>query len=175
MGASNFHNEFASRIYVFAGGDDDTQTIYDYDDAIANVKASMKFEGSVMYAGKKFKTKFAPDGKDPLELRSYPSKIIGTLYDSTQIAGREVSVHVTAIARSGYYNGYNFDYFCWFEVDWEEVELQEIIDNEAIAWLVSAKNHISNRLEEIYAANCDEILLLVATFSNGETIYKIDN
>lgn len=168
MGASNFHNEYASKIYTFAAHDyngDDMQAMYDYEDGLENVDSAIK---SGRFSGKYI----SRWGKDPLELRSYPSKIIGTICSSTDIAGCSIYVYVTALARSGYYTGANFDYFYWFEVDGTEVEIEEIIDPEAVKWISDTKDELTNYIEQVYSANCDDRFMVVATFSNGETIYK---
>ncbi len=56
-------------------------------------------------------------GEDQHELRSFPSTVLGRLYAEKEYKGFSVGVTLTAVARSGYYEGANLDWNIEYEFD----------------------------------------------------------
>jgi hypothetical protein len=149
MATSNFHNVNASNIFAVQLQDE-----FDYQDLIDNVKYSLKETGFFNVLTK----------SDPNELRSFPSKSIGSLDNYVEdTEGNGIYVNVTAVVRSGYYEGVNLDWHCSFE------EYGETIEH-----LLPAAEAEKNRLVEMVEYVFSELstpLGVTAQFSNGETIY----
>jgi hypothetical protein len=149
MATSNFHNVNASNIFAV-----ELQDEFDYQDLIDNVKYSLKETGFFNILTK----------SDPNELRSFPSKSIGSLDNYVEdTEGNGIYVNVTAVVRSGYYEGVNLDWHCHFEEYGENVE-----------HLLPAAEAEKNRLVEMVEYVFSEFstpLGVTAQFSNGETIY----
>ena len=149
MATSNFHNVNAS--HIFAVQLEDT---YEYDDLIDNVKYSLKETGYFNLLTK----------SDPNELRSYPSTSIGSLDTYVEdVEGNGIYIQITAVVRSGYYDGVNLDWHPHFEEYGENIE-----------HLLPAAEKEKNRLVEMVEYVFGEYttpLGVTAQFSNGETIY----
>jgi hypothetical protein len=149
MATSNFHNVNASNIFAVQLQDE-----FDYQDLIDNVKYSLKETGFFNVLTK----------SDPNELRSYPSTSIGSLDNYVEDSeGNGICVTITAVVRSGYYDGVNLDWHCHFEEYGENVE-----------HLLPAAEAEKNRLVEMVEYVFSEFstpLGVTAQFSNGETIY----
>ncbi len=151
MATSNFHNVNASHIFAV----DYLQDEYDYQDLVDNLQYSLKETGYYNTLTK----------SDPNELRSFPSKSIGSLDNYVESSDGEsgIVVTVTAVIRSGYYEGVNLDWHCHFEEYGENVE-----------HLLPAAEAEKNRLVEMVEYVFSEFstpLGVTAQFSNGETIY----
>jgi hypothetical protein len=151
MATSNFHNVNASHIFAV----DYLQDEYDYQDLVDNLQYSLKETGYYNTLTK----------SDPNELRSFPSKSIGSLDNYVESSDGEsgIVVTVTAVIRSGYYEGVNLDWHCHFEEYGENVE-----------HLLPAAEAEKNRLVEMVEYVFSELstpLGVTAQFSNGETIY----
>ena len=153
MATSNFHNVNAS--HIFAVQLEDT---YEYDDLIDNIKYGLKETGYFNLLTK----------SDPNELRSYPSTGIGSLDSYVEDSnGNGIYVQVTAVVRSGYYDGVNLDWHTSFEEYGETIE------------------HLLPEAEKVASALAEQIesvlgefstpLRVTAQFSNGETIYHSIN
>lgn len=160
MGASNFCYNNTSKLYVFAMNDEDSDP-FGYDDAIDNVRCAISKMNGFQKGWGKFPT-----------YRSYPEYIIGTVSSDESIAGRNISVLVTVLARSGYYHGACFDYHFWIEVDGCECEMEEIIDAQAIEWIEKTRDGFVFGIELVFDMYCSDKLMVLGTFSNGETLYK---
>ena len=149
MATSNFHNVNASHIFAV-----DLQDEYEYDDLIDNVKYSLKETGEFNLLTK----------SDPNELRSYPSTSIGSLDTYVEDAdGNGICITITAVVRSGYYEGVNLDWHCHFEEYGENVE--HLLPQAEIE-----KNRLVEMVEYVFA-EFSTPLGVTAQFSNGETIY----
>lgn len=151
MATSNFHNVNASHIFAV----DYLQDEYDYQDLVDNLQYSLKETGYYNTLTK----------SDPNELRSFPSKSIGSLDNYVESSDGEsgIVVTITAVIRSGYYDGVNLDWHCHFEEYGENVE-----------HLLPAAEAEKNRLIEMVEYVFSELstpLGVTAQFSNGETIY----
>jgi len=149
MATSNFHNVNASSIFAV-----ELQDTYEYDDLIDNIQSGLKSTGYYNMLTK----------SDPNELRSFPSTSIGALDNYVEDAnGNGIVVTITAVVRSGYYDGVNLDWHCHFE------EYGETIEH-----LLPAAEAEKNRLVEMVEYVFSEFstpLGVTAQFSNGETIY----
>jgi len=150
MGASNFHNVNASKIYACSVGDSEECRFYDSEDLFEQVKYSLAKSPNFV--------DFTPD--DPFELRSYPSTVVGSLRKVKRTKSRECEVFITAVIRYGYYSGANLDYFLTIEGD-EKLNL----------WANSAKERLEREIEKLFSKISDPLTVL-ATFSNGETVYR---
>jgi hypothetical protein len=149
MATSNFHNVNASSIFAV-----ELQDTYEYDDLIDNIQSGLKSTGYYNMLTK----------SDPNELRSFPSTSIGALDNYVEDAnGNGIVVTITAVVRSGYYDGVNLDWHCHLE------EYGETIEH-----LLPAAEAEKNRLVEMVEYVFSEFstpLGVTAQFSNGETIY----
>lgn len=141
MATSNFQNENASRIYAV-----DLENDWDYDDLISN----LEFELSNM-------PEYRDKGRDRHELRSYPSKVLGSLIDG--------DVQVVAIVRSGYYSGCNLDWDFYFNDEDFDSRAEDSAENKA------KLDKLVKKLEDLYNGY-SQTLKVKAIFSNGETWYE---
>lgn len=149
MATSNFHNVNAS--HIFAVQLEDT---YEYDDLIDNVKYSLKETGYFNLLTK----------SDPNELRSYPSTSIGSLDSYIEDSeGNGICVTITAVVRSGYYDGVNLDWHPHFEEYGENIE-------HLLPQAEAEKNRLVEMIEYVFGEFTTP-LGVTAQFSNGETIY----
>jgi hypothetical protein len=149
MATSNFHNVNASHIFAV-----DLQDEYEYDDLIDNVKYALKETGEFNLLTK----------TDPNELRSYPSTSIGSLDSYVEDAdGNGICITITAVVRSGYYEGVNLDWHLHFEEYGETIE--HLLPQAEIE-----QNRLIGLVEYVFA-EFSTPLGVTASFSNGETIY----
>ena len=149
MATSNFHNVNASVIFACELEDE-----FDYEFLLDNVGFALAETGDMDSTTK----------SDPNELRSFPSKSIGALskYISDDEGG--IDVIVTAVVRSGYYEGCNLDWHCTFEEWGESIE-------HLLPQAEKAKWELVDKIESIFE-QFSTPLGVVARFSNGETIYQ---
>lgn len=134
--------------------------------------------------------------RDSNELRSYPSSYLGSLRTYKAYGDIGVEVYIHAFLRSGYYEGACLDWTLQVDINGNEyigdedipyaIEdirehntstymskgLRAIIANKAEKWIRSEADRLSGIMENIFSRNSDMELAKVATFSNGETIYK---
>ena len=175
MGASNFHNQNASRIFAFEIEDE-----WEWDDKKIDIKESLKEMKDVQFRDW--------GGNDPHELRSYPSSVLGALSVSREYNGVDVCINLTAIVRSGYHCGGNLDWNLTFDINGDEQDEVDFTDSfeyyletsrenalrisgYAEKWAKKEGEKLIEKLEELYK-NVTTPLTVVATFSNGETIYS---
>ena len=202
MGTSNFHYENASRVYaVLMNYEDDvldenneptgeTRTAYPEDFEVDELKDFIKNEIEDMENGCYYNWV-----KDSNELRSFPSSYLGSLRTCKSYGDIDVEVYIHAFLRSGYYEGACLDWTLQVDIngneyiDDEDIQyaandireytstymskgLRAIIANKAERWIRSEADRLSGIMENIFSRNSDVELAKVATFSNGETIYK---
>jgi hypothetical protein len=154
MATSNFHNVNATNIFAVQLEDE-----YDYQDLLDNLESELNNHSDYSDYGK----------TDPHELRSFPSKSLGSFSNSTIIDDDEVEVYVTPVIRSGYYEGCNLDWHVRYYVNGYEDETYE--SHPRIQTLVeSYVNYIENIFNQY-----SQPLGVTARFSNGETIYHTIN
>jgi hypothetical protein len=150
MATSNFHNVNATNIFAVQLEDE-----YDYEDLISNLESEFKKHPDYYDYGK----------TDQHELRSFPSRTLGSFSKGIAIGEDEVEVYVTPVIRSGYYEGCNLDWDVRYYVNGNEDEFY--CENVRIEFIV---NEYVEFIETIYSQYSDR-LGVTARFSNGETIY----
>jgi hypothetical protein len=154
MATSNFHNVNASHIFAV-----ELQDEYDYQDLVDNLES--EFSTNLDYSDY--------SKSDPNELRSFPSKSLGSFSNSIEIGDDEAEVYVTPVIRSGYYEGCNLDWHVRYYVNGYEDETYE--SHPRIQTLVEV---YTNFIENVYK-QYSQPLGVTARFSNGETIYHAIN
>ena len=152
MATSNFHNVNASSIFSVQLEDE-----WAYDDLISNLESEFNSHSDYSTVGK----------SDPNDLRSYPSTSIGSFSNSVIIGEDEISIFVTPVIRSGYYDGCNLDWHVRYYVNGYEDDFYEHYDDTKIQ---SFTNEYVAFIENIYS-QYSQPLGVTAQFSNGETIY----
>jgi hypothetical protein len=150
MATSNFHNVNATNIFAVQLEDE-----WDYSDLVVNLESEFSKHSDYSDYGK----------SDPNELRSFPSKSVGSFSNSIEIGEDEVEVYVTPVIRSGYYEGVNLDWHVRYYLNGSEDETYESHPN--IQTLVSVYVNFIENVYEQYS----QPLGVTARFSNGETIY----
>ena len=150
MATSNFHNVNATHIFAVQLEDE-----WAYDDLVDNLHYEFKNHKDYWEAGK----------ADQHELRSFPSRTLGSFSNGIQIGEDEVEVYVTPVIRSGYYEGCNLDWHIRLYVNGYEDDTYA--DNPDV---LRISNEYVEFIENIYS-QYSEPLGVTARFSNGETIY----
>ncbi len=150
MATSNFHNVNATHIFAVQLEDE-----WAYDDLVGNLESEFNTHNDYSDYGK----------TDPDELRSYPSRSLGSFSDSILIGEDEVEVYITPVIRSGYYEGCNLDWHIRLYVNGYE---DDTYADDANVLRIS--NEYIEFIENIYS-QYSEPLGVTARFSNGETIY----
>jgi hypothetical protein len=150
MATSNFHNVNATHIFAVQLEDE-----WAYEDLVYNLESELDIHTDYSDVGK----------SDQNELRSYPSRTLGSFSKGIRIGDDEAEVYVTPVIRSGYYDGCNLDWDVRYYVNGYEDELYE--SHPHIQSIVS---HYVDFIENIYS-QYSEPLGVTARFSNGETIY----
>lgn len=192
MATSNFHNVNAKQYYsVFFEADEENEEneeIHDfwYDDQIENICSYLNEKGFNVDANS---LKYV---KDPHELRSFPSNIIGSISEYKTICNVDFQINMCAVVRSGYYEGFVLDWFYEVEIG-ENYDIDCIPDLEQLSETISYNGDVSVGMGIIQAKNAlkwlnktvDSLientedcfkkittpLVVTARFSNGETFY----
>lgn len=150
MATSNFHNVNATHIFAVQLEDE-----WAYEDLVYNLESEFNIHNDYSDYGK----------TDPDELRSYPSRSLGSFNDSLTIGEDEVEIFITPVIRSGYYEGCNLDWHIRLYVNGYE---DDTYADDANVLRIS--NEYIEFIENIYS-QYSEPLGVTARFSNGETIY----
>ena len=150
MATSNFHNVNATHIFAVQLEDE-----WAYEDLVYNLESEFDIHNDYSDYGK----------SDPHELRSYPSRSLGSFSDSLTIGEDEVEIFVTPVIRSGYYEGCNLDWHIKLYVNGYEDDTYA--DN---ADVLRISNEYIEFIEDVFQ-KYSEPLGVTARFSNGETIY----
>jgi hypothetical protein len=150
MATSNFHNVNATHIFAVQLEDE-----WAYEDLVYNLESEFDIHNDYSDYGK----------SDPHELRSYPSRSLGSFSDSLTIGEDEVEIFVTPVIRSGYYEGCNLDWHIKLYVNGYEDDTYA--DN---ADVLRISNEYVEFIEDVFQ-KYSEPLGVTARFSNGETIY----
>lgn len=150
MATSNFHNVNATHIFAVQLEDE-----WAYDDLVSNLESELNNHPDYSDYGK----------SDPNELRSFPSKSLGSFSNSLTIEEDEVEIYITPVIRSGYYEGVNLDWHVRLYVNGYDDDTYADDDN-----VLRISNEYIEFIEDIYA-QYSEPLGVTARFSNGETIY----
>ena len=150
MATSNFHNVNATHIFAVQLEDE-----WAYEDLVYNLESEFNIHNDYSDYGK----------SDPNELRSFPSRSLGSFSDSLTIGEDEVEIFITPVIRSGYYEGCNLDWHIRLYVNGYE---DDTYADDANVLRIS--NEYIEFIENIYS-QYSEPLGVTARFSNGETIY----
>lgn len=150
MATSNFHNVNATNIFAVQLEDE-----WAYDDLVSNLESELNNHPDYSDYGK----------SDPNELRSFPSKSLGSFSNSVVIGEDEVEIYITPVIRSGYYEGCNLDWHVRYYVNGYEDDTYET--HTRIQTLVGVYVDYIEKIFNQYS----EPLGVTARFSNGETIY----
>jgi hypothetical protein len=150
MATSNFHNVNATHIFAVQLEDE-----WAYEDLVYNLESEFNIHNDYSDYGK----------SDPNELRSFPSRSLGSFNDSLTIGDDEVEIYITPVIRSGYYDGCNLDWHVRLYVNGYE---DDTYADDANVLRIS--NEYIEFIENIYS-QYSEPLGVTARFSNGETIY----
>lgn len=180
MGASNFYNKNASRIFACELVDE-----WSFDDLTADLQSTLEGEYG-------FESIDESDND-----RSYPMNYIAEKRVEFKYKDFIVYATIKAGIRSAYYDGCNLDWH--LEYDWDYGYNEEMtpdffqptfLQEDFIHNLEYSKENASryalwaskklgqlgkgliDELEAIYAKHCGMELKRVATFSNGESIYE---
>ena len=191
MGTSNFHRVNATKVFAVLMNqpslDDDDNETGDYyapeqwevDDFVYYLRKQLG-KDSGFYAG----------GRDPHELRSFPSRVIGEITSEIEFAGGLISgeIVITAVMRSGYYEGACLDWHITKRIDgdeYDDVAEYEGYDDSSklvvglhksivVRWFSDEEKRLIEFVEKVFT-QASMPMEVVATFSNGETIYKMAN
>ena len=174
MATSNFHNVNASAIFAVP-----LEHEFDYEDLVCNLESELSNNPDYVDYGK----------TDKHELRSFPSRTLGSIRKYHQYKDFYVEVCVTPVIRSGYYSGANLDWNVDYLINGDASYDSPAFYIDDIAWygklpkskasvyasLASKKaekikNQIVEKVESIFADYSDRYGV-TAVFSNGETIY----
>jgi len=174
MSTSNFHNVNASAIFAVPLEND-----FDYEDLVDNLKSELSNDSDYVDYGK----------TDKHELRSFPSRTLGSIRKYHQYKDFYVEVCVTPVIRSGYYEGVNLDWNVDYSINGDAEYDNNDFYIDDIAWYgklsksaatkyaklaekkaEKLKNEIVEKLEALYS-DYSEKYGVTAVFSNGETIY----
>ena len=150
MATSHFHNVNATHIFAVQLEDD-----WAYDDLIENLESEFSNHSDYSDYGK----------SDPNELRSFPSKSLGSFSNSLTIEDDEVEIYLTPVIRSGYYEGVNLDWHIRLYVNGYD---DDTYADDANVLRIS--NEYIEFIEDIFE-QYSQPLGVTARFSNGETIY----
>jgi len=174
MATSNFHNVNASAIFAVP-----LEHEFDYEDLICNLESELSNNPDYVDYGK----------TDKNELRSFPSRTLGSIRKYHQYKDFYVEVCVTPVIRSGYYSGVNLDWNVDYLINGDAsydtpdfyiddiahygslpkskaTKYAKLAENKA----EKIKNQIVEELEALYN-NYSDRYGVTAVFSNGETIY----
>lgn len=189
MGTSNFHRVNASKIYAVLmnqPADEDGEYYapeqWEIDEFVGFLRELL---GEVQDAD------FYPDGKDPYELRSFPSRVIGKIITESTFAGGLIraEIVVTVVMRSGYYEGACLDWHITKSIDgdeYDDVSEYDVGNNDfpeieaesaqfaIIEWFSDEEERLIEFVEQVFT-QVSNPMEVVATFSNGETIYNMAN
>jgi len=174
MATSNFHNENASAIFAVQ-----LEHEFDYDDLVENLKSELNNDPDYVDYGK----------TDKHELRSFPSRTLGSIRKYAQYKDFYVEVCITPVIRSGYYDGvnldWNVDYLINGDAQYDNTDFYiddiahygSMSKSKATKYAKLAekkaekiKNQIVEKVESIFS-DYSEKYGVTAVFSNGETIY----
>jgi hypothetical protein len=172
MATSNFHNVNASAIFAVRLEDE-----WAYDDLVENLTSELNNDADYVDYGK----------TDKHELRSFPSRTLGSIRKYHQYKDFYVEVCVTPVIRSGYYEGVNLDWNVDYAINGDVYDIDELENgigyNTALPIskikvytslaekkAEKIKNKIVEKVESIFS-DYSEKYGVTAVFSNGETIY----
>lgn len=192
MGASNFYNKNASNVYA---------VLMDYEDVVFDENGneteetqmvqceSWDYEDLVDYVNELMDEQKLFKVSDRVEFgnnRNYEGTAIKSFVSYKTFGNVEVEVLLTAVIRSGYYEGANLDWELNYYAGsgYDDIldltyEFESQNDNQGMAkiqcrnaekWATKEGERMVEALEDIFT-QISNPLQVVARFSNGETIY----
>ena len=111
MATSNFHNVNASAIFAVP-----LEHEFDYEDLVCNLESELSNNPDYVDYGK----------TDKNELRSFPSRTLGSIRKYHQYKDFYVEVCVTPVIRSGYYDGVNLDWNVDYSINGDSYDIDEL-------------------------------------------------
>ena len=145
-GTSNFYNKHASKIFATEDHeviDEVKNELYDLDDYMSE------------------------HATDPSDNRSFPSTVLGRLSRDNG----KCTIEMICVARSGYYEGYNFDWVMTFDDGEGECDSwRDFPDTEDKRWGRDTEAEMIQEVEDIYEKYTDQYAV-AARASSGETAY----
>lgn len=199
MGTSNFHNINARNVYAVLmnyeapvvdeeGNETDeleyhTPDTWEVDDFICLIK-----EDAEELADKSNFSYHGTIDPDPHELRSYSSIPLFQFFRHRKFGDIGVSVNINCVARVGYYEGANLDWYVTYNIcgdDTDEIDflssmqhysympagMIKIQAKNAELWAAMITDELIDATEEFFKKNSMP-LGVTARFSNGETVYS---
>jgi len=174
MATSNFYYVNASKVFAIGLGCETEEC----EDIIENVKYILEEnKGKFSYSEN--------ERESQNDSRNFSAHFIGSL--STNKNFGDVDIQINCFYRIGYYDGACLDWELELTVngdDTEDIEssfenvysdlnvgMLKIQGNNASKWSKKVIDQLSETVETVFA-NCSTTMVKVATFSNGETIYK---
>lgn len=127
--------------------------------------------------------------------RSYGGSYITSIEESKWIGDIEITVILHAVLSGGYYQGATLDYISEIQLngddrdnidefikyfDYKELEyysempigMQKIQSKNIEKFVRTAYDEMTEQIEAIYENHCEEKLVRICVFSNGEAIYE---
>ncbi len=175
MGSSNYHH--VNVLYTI----DDEEEEFTWNDTRHNVEYELK-DNSNFYVDS--------DIKIETELRSFPATSIGSIELNLEYLDLDIDIKFTLMARTGYYQGFNLDY----EIDisssyshFDDVsdyldDVDRYEETDYIGLFKAHRKSLESKLNKLVLDTHNEICRVyemysdrtevIATFSNGETIYS---
>ena len=179
-GTGNFYKTNATHYFAIGEGDDGDEA--HYEDSKANILSELKGKGYVE----------APERQQlQQDNRSFPGAALANKEVDKKFGDNTCTITLTAVIRSGYYQGANLDWEISYNYGGESVEAldEDDVKNEftynaedeekaklekeaekAYKWMEAEASKLTTELEDIYEENT-MALAVTARFSSGETHY----
>lgn len=192
MSTSNFYYKNASKVFAIGldyeneEGENVSCDEYEYIEQIENVQYNMELNKGEFYYNE-------TDRNSQTNNRNFEASFIGSLSVSKNFGDVNVDVQINAFSRAGYYEGACLDWELELNVDSysdDDIEgvsyafehgylcsdnmnagMLKIQAKNAQKWAKKAMNEIVELIEKSFEKS-STCFVRVATFSNGETIYK---
>lgn len=185
MGASNFGRLInATTIYSLLTGDEDEETNewyypdeFDYKEVLEDIQGSLSEIGYNTCTNEWYKN----------------DRVLAEYSENTSFGDIDIEIIVKPIIESGYHEGARLDYHTFLyiygcgneEIGDVEADVDYMFESSdmnkgmitiqkrnAVKWINKQLIQINEQLEKVFKMHADHELEVVATFSNGETIYK---
>lgn len=196
MGTSNFYYKNASKVYavcmpyedfILDGEGNETDEKETRHPETFEVNDTLDFIRERLSETKNFDCDIK-EGWNNNTPRSFPSENLATWTAHKIFGGVSVSIVITAVANSGYYEGACLDWFeniyvAGYERDKAECDdfeyygnlnkgISTIIAGAANKWITKTKTAMVYELEKVFDSVSEVKLQQLATMSNGEGVYK---
>jgi hypothetical protein len=184
MSTVNFDNRNASKIFAVLN---EENCEFVYYDMIENIRCELE---------NIFKQDYTSENKnEDNELRSFPSNVIANVIGKSKYyknINLEIFPIIEIVVRSGYYQGFNFDWNLKIQLEGELIDLEDVREevvyqteiyetfsksgteryaNYAQNFAEKSSQELIEQVEKILTEYTDP-LYCVAIFSNGEAVYE---